>query len=244
MSSPMIPTPHGRTTRHPHVDRSWRLDGKQRVASWWSCLQHLQRHRDQVASRSRNRPCPRSDTWADGTLDGAGELTPDQWQWITLRVTDRTLLQGSVRAERRRGTIVGRKTYWVSERDASRDVAETARKQQYEETHLNMVMSEVLPSLRAGQAYSVRVWIAPHMDEVGNPKPGWLLPKRVRWTAGPNFDVVECDREASGDYTPGTAMFEAGFDYWAPMVVQAQMFFDDGNVAYGHTYAGFPGHRT
>jgi hypothetical protein len=100
-----------------------------------------------------------------------------------------------------------------------------------------MVMSEVLPSLRAGQAYQAHVSVVPLVDRDGTPKPGWEAPRRVRWSAGPSFDVVERDRGASGD---GVDTFDAGFDYWGPMVVQAQMLFDDGAVACLYTYAGLP----
>lgn len=173
--------------------------------------------------------------------DGAGELAPDQWTWLTLRTVDRVLLHTGRGALRGAFTLVPRAEYWNGQPNAERDDAEEARKQQYGATRLNMVMSEVLPSLRPGQAFQVRVWLVPHADANGAPKPGWVPPVRVRWSAGPMFPTLECVPE------PGAAaaapMFAAAFDYWGPMAVQAQMSFEDGRVAYGYTYAGFPSGR-
>lgn len=157
------------------------------------------------------------------TEDDSGEITPDLWHWQTLREVDRRLypaytLPDTIRTAKKIGT----------ER-----TAESKRVALYGETRGNMVVSEVLPSLIPGQAYEVRVWIVPHVDQVGSPKPGWEPPSRVIWSAGPSFDRQEVLREDD-------PKFCSSYHYWAPMLVQAEMKFSDGKVGYAHTYARIP----
>lgn len=155
--------------------------------------------------------------------DGGGELSPDQWRWETLREIDRTLYP----------------TWLPHGRDATThggldDAAEADRKRQYRATRLNMVVSDVLPSFVPGQAYEVRAWIVPHVDQNGTPKPGWEAPERVLWSAGPQFRRMEVLRISDARYC-------CSYNYWGPMVVQADMIFNDGTHAYGYTYARIPG---
>jgi 3',5'-cyclic AMP phosphodiesterase CpdA len=171
--------------------------------------------------------------------DGSGEMEPGRWKWSTLRIVDRLLIQRPRRASHSSVRVHPRASYWAASPNADRDDAEKARQAQYADTHLNMIMCEVLPSLLAGQAYQARVWLVPHTDAEGRPRRGWIRPVRVQWSAGPFFDMVECLPE---DPRGGSALslFSAAFDYWGPMLIQAQIFFKDEPSAYAYTYAGFP----
>jgi 3',5'-cyclic AMP phosphodiesterase CpdA len=90
--------------------------------------------------------------------------------------------------------------------------AEAKRSAAYRETRRNMVVSEVLPSLLPGQTYEARCWLVTHVDSEGKPKQ---------------------DEEDQ--------LFRCAFNYWGPMLVQAEMYFADGTRGYAQTYARIPG---
>jgi 3',5'-cyclic AMP phosphodiesterase CpdA len=156
-------------------------------------------------------------------LDDANELPPDQWSWRTLREVDRRLYPPREPPKPAYPRLL-----------APTDGKEDIRRAAYQATRLNMVVSDVLPSLHPDQAYEVRLWVVPHVDLDGHPKPGWEPPERVVWSAGDYFDVVECRREDDD-------VFACAVSYWGPMLVQAEMFFADGHRGYAHAYARIPG---
>ena len=90
-----------------------------------------------------------------------------------------------------------------------------------------MPVVEVMPSLVAGQAYEARVWIVPHQRHLEN------VPKRVRWSCGPKFDTVQLSREVDEHFC-------AVFSYWGPMLVQAELEFQDGTTSCVYVYARLP----
>ena len=160
--------------------------------------------------------------------DGGGELPPHRWKWTTLRDVDRRLY-----APRDPPTPMRPMTTRPFDYGLDGD-AEAQRSAIYRQTRRNMVVSEVLPSLVPGQAYEVRFWVVPHVNKYGDPKPDWEPPMRVVWSAGEYFPVKECNRVDD-------PRFCCAFNYWGPMLVQAQMLFADGTRAVAHTYARIPG---
>jgi 3',5'-cyclic AMP phosphodiesterase CpdA len=160
--------------------------------------------------------------------DGGGEMAPHHWQWTTLRDTDKILYSPVDRP----GVIEPAR---VRNFDRHQDGEhEGKRRDVYSASRLNMAVSEVIPSLIPGQAYEVRLWIVPHVDKCGKPKQGWVAPVRVVWSAGEHFPVRECHREED-------ARFACALNYWAPMLVQAELHFANGPPAYVYTYARIPG---
>jgi 3',5'-cyclic AMP phosphodiesterase CpdA len=157
------------------------------------------------------------------TEDDDGELTPDLWRWTTLREVDRRLYPRRHLPEPVASTV----------RPGIDRVSEAERKKIYAATRLNMVVSEVLPSLMPEQAYEVRAWLVPHADMNGNPRPGWELPKRVVWSAGPKFYRKEILQNED-------PTFCCSYNYWGSMVLQAEMHFEDESIGYGYTYARIP----
>lgn len=156
------------------------------------------------------------------TEDGDGELAPDLWRWVSLREADRRLYPRRHLPE----------PVASSFRPGIDPDSEKERKKIYAATRLNMVVSEVLPSLMPGQAYEVRAWLVPHADNNGNPRPGWESPKRVVWSAGPNFHRKEIIQHED-------PTFCCAYNYWGAMVLQAEMHFENG-IGYGYTYARIP----
>lgn len=112
-----------------------------------------------------------------------------------------------------------------------RKLQEQHRKEKYRETRQNMAVAEVRPSLWPGQAYEATVWIVPHRPD----KQEWVRPKCVIWSAGDKFETVTIQREDD-------PIFCTTFDYWGPMLVQAELIFDDDRPsAFAYVYARIPG---
>ncbi len=146
-----------------------------------------------------------------------GELDPDRWHWETKRVFDRTLspyenLPLPGRFKRTPFPVGG-------------DALETERDMEYSRLRHNMPVVEVLPSLLPGQGYEARLWLARHRYHRESPK-------RVVWSAGARFDRKVCEDAASN--------FCVSFHYWGPMLIQAQLEFEDGETARTYVYARLP----
>lgn len=77
-----------------------------------------------------------------------------------------------------------------------------------------------------GQAYEARVWLVQH-------GPGGELPKKVTWSAGKKFAQQICD-------SIDNPKFCTSFHYWGPMLIQAQIEFDDGQIEDAYIYARIP----
>ena len=54
------------------------------------------------------------------------------------------------------------------------------------------------------------------------------------WSAGSKFETVTIQREDD-------PRFCATFDYWGPMLVQAELIFEKGASAFAYVYAQIPG---
>ena len=153
------------------------------------------------------------------TVGGAGLLDPDQWSWKTLRIFDKTL--GPFK------TIPGPSFGERLPNPERSDEHEKLRSDYYTHLRFNLPVVEILPSLLPDQAYEARVWLEPFKR--------WHeeYPVRVIWSAGPKFEKKLCHQSESTDFC-------AYFHYWGPMVVQAELEFDDGKKSYCHIYARFP----
>lgn len=159
--------------------------------------------------------------------DGAGEMPPHHWQWKTLRDSDRLLTHPTP-------PPIPVSPHISEYQDTGQ---ETHRQAVYKATRLNLPVCTVAPSLIPNQAYEVRCWIVPHCDHNGTPKPGWVAPIRVVWSAGQMFPMVECRREDD-------VSMSATFNYYGPFLIQAELHFAEGEPARVHTYASMPGFRT
>ena len=148
-----------------------------------------------------------------------GPLDPDQWTWHTLRIFDRTLGPFKTVPEPSFG-----KRLPHPERS---DENEKIRSDYYNHLRFNLPVVEILPSLLPDQAYEARVWLEPFKKRHKE------YPVKVTWSAGPWFEKKLCHQSDSLDFC-------AYFHYWGPMVVQAELEFNDGQKSYGHVYARFP----
>jgi hypothetical protein len=107
------------------------------------------------------------------------------------------------------------------------DDFEKKRRSIYQDLRLNMPVVEVMPSLVPQQEYEARLWIVAHEGRQD-------IPAKVEWSGGRHFPVVVCTRE-------GNPTFCATLSYYGPMLVQARMYFDNGDIATGYVYARLPG---
>jgi len=152
-------------------------------------------------------------------IDEEGPLDPDQWSWDTLRIFDRTLGPFNTVPKPSFG-----KRLPNPERSHEN---EKIRSDYYNNLRFNLPVVEILPSLLPDQAYEARVWLEPFKKRHKE------YPLKVTWSAGPWFEKKLCHRSDSTDFC-------AYFHYWGPMVVQAELEFDDGKKSYCHVYARYP----
>jgi 3',5'-cyclic AMP phosphodiesterase CpdA len=146
------------------------------------------------------------------------ELDPDEWAWKTLRRYDKFLSPYEHIPSPRRAVP----TPPPQETDSS----EKVRSGRYSDLRLNMPVVEVFPSLKPGQEYEARVWIETHKYHKDTPV-------KVTWSAGPKFGKKVLDNSYAPD-------FAASFHYWGSVLIQVEMQFSDGHVAFGHVYARIP----
>jgi 3',5'-cyclic AMP phosphodiesterase CpdA len=149
-------------------------------------------------------------------------LLPGEWKWETLRVDDRSFYAGDPLPPVQ---LEGVETHSFAE--SGDDVVKEERRTVYENTRGNLPVAEVMPSLMNTQAYEVRFWIVPHKRKQKD------TPVQVRWSAGKMFPVLQIDRR-------GNDTFCGVFNYWGPMLIQAQMIFSDGGTATAYVYARIP----
>lgn len=150
-------------------------------------------------------------------LNGDGEMDVDQWRWETLRVYDKILSPFANYPLPGRNEIIP----FPPEEDA----LEIQRKSEYGRLRGNMPVAEVFPSLTPGQGYEVRAWLEPHR----NNEP----PVEVVWSAGEAFGARKVG-------TDRASRFSVSFHYWGPMLIQAEMRFNDGKKVVATVYARLP----
>lgn len=147
---------------------------------------------------------------------GTRPLTPDQWKWNTVNVSDKVVAP-----------------YQTIPRIGSCEIADLEqdedRLKQYENQRYHMAVAEVMPSMIPGQAYEVRAWITPHRaDLYEGPK---LI--KVEWTAGTKFKRIICLEETNPN-------FSFSYHYWGPMLIQAKLIFEDSYKSLAFVYARMP----
>jgi len=147
-----------------------------------------------------------------------------RWKWLTLQEDDRSFSISShmVNAKHSACRI-------VPFDGESRTKQEQARQSQYAVTRGNLPVVEVRPSLMPGQAYEATFWIVSHRPDTKS----WEAPVEVTWSAGRRFrikTVRACD----------DPRFCVTYNYWGPMLVQAELKFADGKTGLCHVYATIP----
>lgn len=173
-------------------------------------------HPDADQTRIRVRTLGLETHNSDGT-----ELLPERWRWRAMGAVDRAFLPESP-APSSEGII--------NQFDPSR-ANDKARVDIYAATRGNLAVVEVLPSLEPDQAYEARFWIVGHNRKEAD------IPQKVLWSAGPRFPTITV---AGND----DATFLGRFDYWGPMLIQAELRFADGETALTYVYARIPERRT
>ena len=151
--------------------------------------------------------------------DDGSEKLPNRWKWRTLKQDERQFFGGKTIPSTPGAELVD-----FTSNDHSE--YEQFRTGEYRRTRGNMPVVSVMPSLVENQAYEARLWIVPH----GNQREE---PSEVHWIAGPRFPVVRVARESDPNFC-------ARFNYWGPMLVQAQLKFADGTKIATHIYAHLP----
>jgi 3',5'-cyclic AMP phosphodiesterase CpdA len=153
------------------------------------------------------------------------ELNKSKWHWTTLWEDDISFIRNGSAVRPKKGAEL-----YLPFDGIARSAQEKLRKAKYHESRQNMAVAEVRPSMWPGQAYEATVWIVPHRADTA----GWEAPKRVIWSAGNKFQTVTIERQDD-------PCFCTTFDYWGPMLVQAELIFDEGPNACAYVYARIPG---
>ncbi len=150
------------------------------------------------------------------------EALPAKWKWSVLRREDTHFLKGECIPSRAEGAVAVPQT--VEERKSI-----DKRPAEYERLRGNMLCVEVRPSLRPKQGYEAVVWLTPHgrQDDAN-------VPAAVEWSAGQKFEFKTAVKRGVDP------AFCATFDYWGPMLLQADMTFSDGQKVLGFIYARIP----
>jgi 3',5'-cyclic AMP phosphodiesterase CpdA len=147
------------------------------------------------------------------------EALPSNWAWKTLRREDLHFLKGECIPTRKPRAETLQPT-------PDQLSADDHRGKEYARLRGNLPCVEVRPSLRPDQGYEAIVWLCEHK--------GAQRPKSVTWSAGPKFPtIMRVKRDVD-------ARFCATLDYWGPMLIQAEMTFDDDTVQHAFIYARIP----
>jgi Calcineurin-like phosphoesterase/prokaryotic YEATS domain len=155
--------------------------------------------------------------------DGSERL-PTRWNWYDMRICDRHFIGNTNKI----ALSIVKCTPFNEIDDRWR---EECRIKEYERLRGYLPVVEVRPSLVQGQAYEAVVWIAKHPPERGkNPRKDAV---KVIWSAGKRFGVQEVSVNEKEN-------FAVSFDYWGPMLIQADIVFADGEEAFAHVYAHLP----
>jgi predicted phosphodiesterase len=149
-------------------------------------------------------------------------LDPDTWEWRTLRFSDRNfeLPRDAQRYES------------ATPRLASADEVaelEPPRQEAIHKTRRNFPVVDILPSLDPQQGNEARVRIEGQVTQKD-----YEPPERVEWWAGTSFKNVVTVTRAQ-DPALG-----ARFTYWAPVLIQARLYWKDGTSAIAHVFASLP----
>jgi 3',5'-cyclic AMP phosphodiesterase CpdA len=156
------------------------------------------------------------------TKSGNIPLDPSDWFWQTLRFSDRHF-------ELPRDTASGKTGV---AREASTDEInelEPPRQWTIHATRRNFPVAEILPSLDPLQGNEARVRIEGQVT-----RDDYEPPDRVEWWAGPAFkNLVSVTRTED-------PRFGARFTYWAPVLIQARLHWNNGPSAFAYVFAPLP----
>ena len=108
---------------------------------------------------------------------------------------------------------------------------ELERIQEYGRTGGYFPVLSVRPSLLPDQAYEACLWIVPHVSKRHPAKPKEL--SAVTWRAGRLFEVQRITREKD-------PRFCVQYEYWGPMLVQAELEFTDSTTCLEYIYVQMP----
>jgi 3',5'-cyclic AMP phosphodiesterase CpdA len=149
------------------------------------------------------------------TIGSKGKLSPDQWSWGTVNISDKVISPN-----------VSLPTIGPS---AKKAFTNDERISKYEHLRGQMPVVEVMPSLLQSQAYEARAWIVSHGPKLNDEKK--LI--KVEWSAGKYFAQQEIG-------VTDNTNFCIAYNYWAPMLIEAKLIFKDGYEAKGYVYARLP----
>lgn len=160
--------------------------------------------------------------------DDKGQMLPtrSKWFWTTIRTDDRTFYRHD-----RVPPLKDVRYHPPEQLSAKRDVD---RKKEYQRLRLNMPVVEVRPSLESDQKYEAVFWLVGHSSIDGHDyRKSKDVPKRVTWSAGTNFQEITIRRDVD-------ARFCGVYSYFGPMLIQAELEWDDGTVETTTIYARIP----
>jgi hypothetical protein len=112
--------------------------------------------------------------------------------------------------------------------------SEKNRKSEYSRLRGNMPVLEIVPSVMPDQDYEARLSIIGHDSSESSRE----IPDKVIWSAGPKFSKSRA-HETLAKNNPN---FLTTFHYWGPMLVQATLYFKDGDIQETYIYAFKPGY--
>jgi hypothetical protein len=155
--------------------------------------------------------------------DRGARLLPTHWHWDPLGEVDAILDHGRVIPDA--SALAGTRKF-----DESADEArEAARLEAYGAGRYNFPVVAFVPSLDPDQVWEARVWVVHHPPPRGATDSPDSHPTVVRWSAGPKFGIQEIHRDSD-------PLFCTTFEFYGPMLVQAEMEFPNGEVARSHVY--------
>jgi 3',5'-cyclic AMP phosphodiesterase CpdA len=157
--------------------------------------------------------------------DNGQSLPRPQWGWKTIREDDRAFAQSGFAVR----PTCHPQPVTVFNKEAHGE-SNGIRHKMYDDTRCNLPVVEVRPSLNPKHAYEACFWIETH--DTGHHK--HETPARVVWSAGEKFPVITIEAEKD-------CRFCGTFDYWGPMLIQAELHFKDGEKSHAHVYAHVPG---
>lgn len=157
------------------------------------------------------------------TSDDNGQPLPTRaaWTWKTLRIDDRVFY----RNQRLPEVPFPSPVIEVSD---TLSPSEPHRISEYARLRGNLPVVEVRPSFEPFQKYEAVFWLAEHQGSMSAERP-----VHVKWSAGPNFPVL--DIKAGND-----GRFAGAYSYFGPVLIQATLTFKDKTKQHAYVYARIP----
>ena len=173
---------------------------------------------DEVRMRVETRGLTKRD-------DTGQELPRSLWRWDTLRVDDRSFYRGASAPLVHQDKIV-RESHPLND-----DEDESSRQKEYRRLRDNMLVAMTRPSFLPGQKYEVVFWVIEHKSKDLTRRRE--VPKSVTWSGGICFSRKTVLRD-------NDLRFAAFYNYYGPMLIRAEISFDDGRKETAFIYAPIP----